>query len=196
MVLINIIFCPLLSLLVYKVEKKNLKFDLSVIIIIQIICTSYSIQTIEKGRPLWIVHSIDRFQLIRKNEVVVLPEQYIKSNFSKNIFTGPEYVAVQLSKDQKQKQDDMFRSVFGLTIANQPSRYIPFNTVRYELVKNSQNLEDLYDYNEKYLVDSILKKYPDADMWIPLKASFLDMVVLINKEKAEVVKIVDLRPWN
>ena len=28
-----------------------------------------------------------------------------------------------------------------------------------------------------------------------LKANVVDMTVLINKEKGEVVKIVDLRPW-
>ncbi len=32
-------------------------------------------------------------------------------------------------------------------------------------------------------------------VFVPLKANAVDMTVLINKEKGEVVKIVDLRPW-
>ena len=55
---------------------------------------------------------------------------------------------------------------------------------------------ELNDYNDEVMVRQTLKKYPDANAWLPLKASAVDMVVLINKEKAEVVKIVDLRPWN
>jgi hypothetical protein len=43
-------------------------------------------------------------------------------------------------------------------------------------------------------VDKVLTKYPDANAWLPLKANAKDMVVLINKEKAKIVKIVDLRP--
>lgn len=44
-------------------------------------------------------------------------------------------------------------------------------------------------------VNTIIKKYPQADSLVPLKANAVDMVVLMNKEKGEVVKIVDLRPW-
>jgi hypothetical protein len=40
-----------------------------------------------------------------------------------------------------------------------------------------------------------LKQYPQANAFVPLKANAVDMTVLINKEKGEVVKIVDLRPW-
>ena len=37
--------------------------------------------------------------------------------------------------------------------------------------------------------------YPKADAWLPLKANAIDMVVLVNKESASIIKIVDLRPW-
>ncbi|MFV5593235.1 hypothetical protein [Acinetobacter junii] len=40
-----------------------------------------------------------------------------------------------------------------------------------------------------------MSKYSEADVSLPLKATSVDMTVLINKEKGEVVKIVDLRPW-
>ena len=36
---------------------------------------------------------------------------------------------------------------------------------------------------------------PKADAWLPLKAAAVDMVVLVNKESASIIKIVDLRPW-
>ena len=50
-------------------------------------------------------------------------------------------------------------------------------------------------YNDSNIVDKVLSKYPQATAFVPLKANALDMTVLINKEKGEVVKIVDLRPW-
>ena len=40
----------------------------------------------------------------------------------------------------------------------------------------------------------MIKKYPQAQSWVPLTASAVDMVVLLDKD-AQVVKIVDLRPW-
>ena len=44
-------------------------------------------------------------------------------------------------------------------------------------------------------VQEAISKYPQATGFVPLKANAVDMTVLINKDKGEVVKIVDLRPW-
>jgi len=41
----------------------------------------------------------------------------------------------------------------------------------------------------------ILQPVSQATAFLPLKANAVDMTVLINKEKGEVIKIVDLRPW-
>ena len=53
----------------------------------------------------------------------------------------------------------------------------------------------LEKYNDQQIVSTTVQKYPNADAWLGLSAPAKDMVVLINKEKGEVVKIVDLRPW-
>ncbi|ENX18227.1 hypothetical protein F895_00303 [Acinetobacter sp. CIP 64.2] len=37
--------------------------------------------------------------------------------------------------------------------------------------------------------------YPKVIAFVLWEANAVDMTVLINKEKGEVVKIVDLRPW-
>lgn len=50
-------------------------------------------------------------------------------------------------------------------------------------------------YNPKTDVEKNLAKYPKADAWLPLKANAVDMVVLVNKESASIIKIVNLRPW-
>ncbi len=70
MLVIDVILGPLLGLLVYKEGKKTLKFDLSVIILIQISALCYGVFSIEQGRPAWLVYSVDRFELVRKNELV------------------------------------------------------------------------------------------------------------------------------
>ena len=45
------------------------------------------------------------------------------------------------------------------------------------------------------MVEKTLKAYPYANAFLPLKGNEVDMVVLLNKETARIVKIVDLRPW-
>lgn len=61
--------------------------------------------------------------------------------------------------------------------------------------QRTKNLKDLNKYNDVQQVERIVSKYPQATGFVPLKANAVDMTVLINKDKGEVVKIVDLRPW-
>ena len=58
-----------------------------------------------------------------------------------------------------------------------------------------KKLELLQQYNNKTDIEKILAKYPQATAFLPMKASAVDMIVLID-QNANVVKIVDLRPWH
>ena len=70
MLAIDVIVGPILGFIVYKEGKKTLKMDLTIIILIQIVALIYGLYSIEKGKPAYIVYNIDRFDLIRKNEII------------------------------------------------------------------------------------------------------------------------------
>lgn len=109
----------------------------------------------------------------------------------------PQYVAVNFAKDVNQRNDDMFAEVLGgISLAQKPERYVDFAQAKMQIQSRAQNLEDLKKYNDQKQVEHTLVKYPEANAFVPLKATALDMTVLINKEKGEVIKIVDLRLWH
>ncbi|MDQ9020643.1 TfpX/TfpZ family type IV pilin accessory protein [Acinetobacter sichuanensis] len=193
---IDVILGPTLSFIVYKEGKKSLKFDLFVIILIQLSALIYGIYTIEQGRPVWLVYNVDRFELIRKNELISDNINQVKTPFKNPPMGYPQYIGVLLSKNIKQKNEDLFIEVMnGVSIAHRPERYVPLEKVKPQIQQRAQVLSLLNEFNAKEDVNTIIKKYPQADSWVPLKANAVDMVVLINKKKGEVVKIVDLRPW-
>lgn len=193
---IDVILGPTLSFIVYKEGKKSLKFDLFVIILIQLLALIYGIFTIEQGRPVWLVYNVDRFELIRKNEVIDDKLNQAKLEFQNTSWLKYQYAGVKLSTQIDQKNEDLFIEVInGVSIAHRPERYVPLEQVKLQIQQRAQVLSVLNQFNAKEDVNTIIKKYPQADSWVPLKANAVDMVVLINKEKGEVVKIVDLRPW-
>lgn len=197
MLAIDVIVGPVLGLLVYKEGKKTLKFDLSIIITLQIVAFCYGIFSIEQGRPVWIAYNVDRFELVRKNEVITDHTDQALVQFQHTSWFKPQYVAVQFAADKKQREEDMFAEALGgISIAQKPERYVNFAQAKEQIQKRAQNLDLLNQYNDKINVEKILSKYPKATAFVPLKANAVDMTVLINKEKGEVVKIVDLRPWN
>lgn len=197
LLVIDVILGPLLGLLVYKEGKKTLKFDLSVIITIQIAALCYGVFSIEQGRPVWLVYNIDRFELVRKNELVDINIQQAQPQFQQPSWFKPQYVSTEFAKDTQQRNNEMFAEIFdGISVAQRPERYVELTQVKTQIQQRALSLKELEQYNSKTEVEKTLAKYPEADAWLPLKANAVDMVILMNKEKAKVIRIVDLRPWN
>lgn len=189
--------CRAITWLVYKEGKKTLKFDLGVIITIQIVALCYGIYSIEQGRPAWLVFHADRFELVRKNDILLENIDQAQPQFQHIPWLKPQYAATEFAKNIEQRNDEIFAEVFsGISIAQRPERYAELSQAKNQIQKRALPLKELEQYNLKTGVERTLAKYPDANAWLPLKANAVDMVVLINKEKVEVIKIVDLRPWN
>lgn len=196
LLVIDVTIGPFLGLLVYKEGKKTLKFDLSVIILIQICALVYGVYSIAQGRPTWLAYNVDRFELIRKNDIIQDGLKHAQPQFQQVSWFKPQYVAVNFAKDVKQHNDDMFAEVLGgVSLAQKPERYIDFAQAKEQIQKRAQKLELLQQYNNKTDVEKILAKYPQATAFLPMKANAVDMTVLIDV-KGQVVKIVDLRPWH
>lgn len=193
---IDVIIGPLFTLLVYKHGKKTLKFDLAVIIVIQLSAFIYGFYCTAQGRPAWIIFNVDRFELVRVNEILEDNIRQATLDFQKSSWFGAQYAAVQIAQDTKQRNDDMFAEVLGgVSLAQKPERYIPLAQVSFSIKSKAQALNELEQFNSKSTIQEIMIKYPQANAWLPLKANAVDMVVLINKDTGQVVKIVDLRPW-
>ena len=196
MLAIDVIVGPILGWLVYQEGKKTLKFDLSVIILIQIAALCYGVFSIEQGRPAWLVYNVDRFELVRKNELVDTNIQQAQPRFQKPSWFKPQYVATEFAKDIQQRNDEMFAEVLGgISIAQRPERYVDLTQAKTQIQQRALPLVELQQYNPKTDVEKTLAEYPKANAWLPLKANAVDMVVLVNKESASIIKVVDLRPW-
>ncbi len=116
----------------------------------------------------------------------------------KKIILGVAMLAAQLSfaQENKQRQQDMFDEILGgVDISQRPERYVELSKATAQIQQRAQDLKTLNQFNDPKQVADILAKYPQATAFVPLKATAVDMTVLINKEKSTVVDVVDLRPW-
>lgn len=192
---IDIILGPVLGFIVYNEKKKSLKFDLAIIIFIQIVALIFGLYSISQGRPGWIVYNGNKFELIRSNDLYI--DENNKNQKISTSWIGPEYVGVLPSADLKQRDDELFAEALGsISLAQRSDRYVDLSKVSNQIRNHAIDLKKLNDFNVATDVHIILQKNTDADAWLPLKTPSVDMVVLVNKEKANIVKIVDLRPWD
>ena len=193
---IDIIIGPLLTFLIYKKGKKTLKLDLFCIGLIQIFALCYGMWTVYQGKPAWLVFNADRFDVVRIIEIDKRKINQVKDKYRTLSLFSPKWVASIAPQNIEENNDILFEAVFaGIDIAQRPELYQDLNDVKDKIKNKAQGLELLNNYNNKTDVEKTLAKYPNADAWLPLKANAVDMVVLVNKESASIIKIVDLRPW-
>lgn len=196
LLIIDVILGPLLGLLVYKKGKKTLKMDLTVIILIQIAALSYGLYSIAQARPVWIAFNHDRFELVRNNELKTENIMYAQAQYQQPTWLTPQYIAVKPADDPQERQiEQMSAMLNGVSLAQYPERYIAINQSKTQIQSQVRDLSQLKQWNDEKKIQVVFSQHPHANGWLPLETYGLAMVVLINREQAEVVKIVDLRPW-
>lgn len=194
---IDVILGPSLTLLVYKPGKKTLVFDLAVIACLQLAALSYGLYTVAEGRPAWLVFAVDRFELVRVNDIDERKLDEAPADYRQPSWLGPQWVAASNPADSDERNDLILESVFGgADLAQRPNLYQPLSTQKDAMAQRVLALSKLSEFNTAEHVNALLAQHPRADAWLPLRANNQDMVVLMHKASAEVVAIVDLRPWD
>lgn len=196
MLAIDVIVGPILGFIVYKAHKKSLRFDLMIIILLQISALSYGIYSLAEGRPVWMAFNGNRFELIRNNELVDTDNVNKADNeYYYPSLLGPKYVAVKIAEDQIEREQNMFEELQGgISLAQRPERYVAIAEANKQIIKTSEPISELNNYNSKIAVNKIIDNYPNANSYLGLKANEVDMTVLLD-EKGRALDIVDLRPW-
>ncbi len=102
LLLVGVDLCvgPLLTLLVFRVGKRGLRFDLTAIAIMQAIALIYGMSVVSKSRPIFLVGVVDRFVLVAADEVTDADlAQGQQPQFRSRSWAGPRLVAVQMPSD-------------------------------------------------------------------------------------------------
>ena len=194
---VDVVLGPLLTLLVYKVGKKTLIMDLTVIAVLQLSALGYGLWTVAEGRPAWLVFAVDRFELVRVLDIDQRKLDQADSAYRQPSLLGPQWVAAVNPSDTEEKNDIVMESVFaGVDIAQRPNLYQSLDSQQAAIQNRLLELPALSANNAAQTIQATLAKYPSADAWLPLSANKQDMVVLMRKDTTEVIAIVDLRPWD
>lgn len=192
-VIIDLILGPILGWFVYKEGKKTLLVDISFIILIQFIAFLYGFYSLSQGRPLWLVYSQVHFDVIQKTQIDSKTLKLLNNKYSKIPFWGPKYAALKL-EGQQYSINTYNSNYINKGWTSYPGNYTDISKVSSRLSMYAFDLKYLSNNNDEKKVNLILNQYPKANAWLPLKAQKVDMVVLVNTNRAEVVQIVDLRP--
>lgn len=192
----DVILGPVLTFVVASPGKKSLRSDLSIIVVIQLSAFFYGLWTVEAGRPIWMVFSVDRFDLVQSHELSNPYRKNAAPLFQQKNWLGPEWVAARLPTDVEQLNTLTFEALMaGVDVPQRPDLYVKLNDEFDTIISKARPLSELKKYNSVELVNSFLRVYPQADAFLPLMSRSKQMTVLIDSRSEKIISIVDLIPW-
>lgn len=199
---VDIVLGPIITLVIFNPQKKEIKFDLTVVVILQVVALLFGMYTAFIARPVFVVFSVDRFDLVLANQIK--PENSLKAKtieFQSLSIMGPKYIAAQLPADPEVRNKLLFQSLsHGDDLQYLPQFYVPYKELMRDAIKKAKSLDQLRDLNKTQLstINNIIKKYSLQGMqvgYLPMKGKLRDMTVIIDLNTGNIKKVVDLKPW-
>ena len=200
---VDVVIGPCITLVVFNPAKKELKFDLAVVLILQISALLYGLHAVYIARPVYMVFNSDRFDLVYAND---LNEEKLNKVTDKRFRSvplwGTEAVGAAMPEDAKVRNEILFAAVAGGDDLPQlPQFYVPYADMKKQVQARIQPLEKLETFNKERAseVSVLISTYgsiKEGVGFLPLRGKVKDLTVIVRKDSAEVLAIKDLKPWN
>jgi hypothetical protein len=193
---------PVITLIVFNKKKKELKRDLSIVIVIQLIALLYGLHTVFITRPVYVAFNADRFDLVYANELSDKNiEKAVRPEFKSLPYFGPKIIAAVLPNDPKLAEEIVMSAVGGGDdVQDLPQYYAPYEERLADVIKRNKPLSAMKFANADRLqdIDALYSKYKALNIepgYMPLKAKSHDLVVIVDRGTGKVLEISNLKPW-
>lgn len=199
LITVDVILGPLLTFVIFKPKKSSLKFDLTVIALVQLLALGYGVKTIYEAHPLYVAYAIDRFTPINANEVI--PDKAKYPELKKSKLAGPELVYVQKPTDPAEMSRVTMEVLSGKPdLDARPEYYEPFKKFTDTILTKSISPEKIQanDKNKQQLENFLAQYGKTADdyAFLALVGKEKDVLWAFDRHNGEPVDIIDINPFS
>lgn len=195
---VDIIAGPLLTFIVYRANKSSLRFDLTVIALLQAGLLGYGLWTLAQGRPVYMVGAVDRIELVRAADIAPQDLAEAAPGYGHLSWTGPRWVGIHVEDTPQARAQALEDSLSGRDLPVRPSYYVPFDQVLPELKSRSRPLAELLpllgEAERRRVEAAVGRVEPAPARYLPVNSPFGAAIALLG-ERGEVVGLVDADPW-
>jgi hypothetical protein len=200
-VAVDVVLGPILTILVFNRAKKSLRFDLAVIVVIQLAGLVYGLHTVATARPAYIVFNKDRFDVVRALDLdaaSLARAREANNTLAEASWFGPRWVGAVESTDSKRAKEILFTAAAGGPDWPQlPELYVPLERVTGTIQQRLRSITVLESANREEVeaVRALQARFPDATAgFLPVRAQIRDVVAIVDRKTGQVLELVDLRP--
>lgn len=199
---VDVVMGPLLTLVIYKPGKKNLRFDLAVIALLQISALIYGAHVVYAARPVYLVFSVDRFEIITASDIDEAELAKARNpEFKELPIAGPRVIAATLPTDSEESQAILFSSLeTGQDVSHFPKFYVPFADKVADAIARAKPFDALGE--KKHQVLSLVRQEGIAESalaglaYLPVRGKRENATAIIDKKDGRVVSLLAVDPWS
>lgn len=200
---VDVVIGPVITLIVFDRKKKELKRDLLVVLMLQLAALSYGMHAVFSARPVYVVFTADRFDLVFANSVSDTNlAKATHAEFKALPWLRPRVIATQRPDDPKVRQELMFGALTtGEDIQVLPQFYVPYDTQKPAVIAKLQALPELQKFNARAQEDvaALIARHagePGGVGFLPVRGKVEDLTAVVSKATGEIIELVPLAPWH
>jgi hypothetical protein len=197
---VDVVLGPLLTTIVFVSGKRTLKFDLTVIALLQLAALSYGMWTVAQARPVFLVSTEDRITLVPAN--LIDPADLDKATlpqFRSLSWTGPKLAGTKLPTDTASQNALLDSALKGKDIEGYPNYYVPYAENAAKLLSRSKPVSLLAGrLNGDAALADLKKRFPDTwekYTFLPLLGRRFNMAAILDPVTAEPITAYPVDPW-
>lgn len=203
LVAVDVVLGPLITLIVFNPKKALtlIRLDLAVIAMVQLAALAYGISVVATARPVYVVFTVDRFDVVAANEIRAGELARVTDDRFKGIPWGkPRTIAVKSPTNPDEQVRVIQSALRGADLQTFPQYYVPYEDLAREALRRSRPLERLRKGHPDAAgdIDATLARLGRtlADTnYLPLKGRARDFSVLLDAKTGAVVGTVKVIPW-
>jgi hypothetical protein len=195
---VDVTLGPLITLIIFKTGKKGLKFDLTVIALLQSAALAYGTHTVYLARPVYLVFTIDRFDLVTAKDLDPQDlEKVTRAQFKSPPLGRPQYAAAVHPSDPAERTKILDTALQGKDLQMYPQYYVPYEQEAQNALKRAKAVSIILERNPE-----VVRRYLDSAgrsqetvKFLPLRAPSADAAVLLDAVSGMPLEIVLVDPW-
>jgi len=196
---VDVVLGPVLTLAVFRAGKRGLKFDLTVIALLQIAALCYGLSVIAIARPVFVVAVIDRFVPVAANEIEDTDLVQVKDPaFASLSWLGPRLVGAVVPEEHK---FELAKSALaGRDVEKFPQYYVPYDQVADQIIAHGKPLTALMAKGpaESAQVGAFLAAHglkQEDVVFVPLHGHDASVAMVISVRSKQPVGTLPIDPW-
>ncbi len=196
---VDVVVGPLLTFIIFKHGKPGLRFDLTVIVMMQLSFLSYGVYVAYHERPLYAVFSVDRFTLVSSRHV---DEDLAVPALTNSAWAGPTIVYTLPPVDADERSDMLGDMVKGERNdpALMPERYRLLQPHLPEVLARGIDVgaKAAGDPEKERRIEGFLRAHGgtvEDYAFLPVEGRKSDALLAFARADRELVGLLNMDPW-